>query len=85
MLKFKNAVDVSYQWYNSQLYLQGGQNFALLLFQYICDNQGHNFRGQGATFLGQTFLKPRAGMVEIKAKDRGHNFSKLWSVTFHNF
>ena len=43
-------------------------------------------RGQGPTFRGQTFSRPRAGMVEAtKAKDQVHNFSKLWSANFPLF
>ena len=38
--------------------------------------------GQGPTFLGQTLSRPRAGMVEAKAKDQRHNFSKLWLANF---
>ena len=34
--------------------------------------------GQGPTFRGQTLSRPRTRMVE--AKEREHNFSKLWSV-----
>ena len=29
-------------------------------------------RGQGQPFRGQTFLRPRTGMLETKAKDQGH-------------
>ena len=39
-------------------------------------------RGQDPTFRGQTLSRPRTGMVEAKTKNRGHNFSKLWSVNF---
>ena len=51
-------------------------------------SRGHNLgakakdmkkiRGQGPTFRGQTFSRSRTEEVETKAKDRGHNFSKLW-------
>ena len=34
-------------------------------------------QGQAPTFRGQTRSRPRTGMVEAKAKDQGHNFSKL--------
>ena len=42
-------------------------------------------RGQGLTFRGQDLSRPETEMVEAKAKDRGHNFSKLWSVNFQQF
>ena len=35
-------------------------------------------RGQGPTFRGQTLSRPRTEMLEAKAKDQEHNFSKLW-------
>ena len=31
------------------------------------------FRGQGQPFRGQMLSRPRTGMLEAKAKDRGHN------------
>ena len=35
--------------------------------------QGHKkTRGQGQPFHGQTLSKPRTGMLEAKAKDKGH-------------
>ena len=40
-------------------------------------------RGQESTFQGQTLSGPRTGNVE--AKDREHNFSKLWSANFPQF
>ena len=30
-------------------------------------------RGQGQPFRGQTFSRPRTGMLEAKAKDQGHS------------
>ena len=33
-------------------------------------------------FSKTTLSRPRTGTVTAKAKDRGHNFSKLWSANF---
>ena len=37
-------------------------------------SRGHKARGQGQEqpFRGQTFSRPRTGMLEAKAKDQGH-------------
>ena len=40
---------------------------------------------QGLTFRGQTLSMPRTVIVEVNAKYRGHNFSKLWSPNFRLF
>ena len=51
-------------------------------------NQGRKkIRGQdqGPTFRGQTLSRPRAGMIEAKAKIRGRNFSELLSANFPSF
>ena len=39
-------------------------------------------KGQGPTFPGQTLSRQRIEMVDAKAKDQGHNFSKLWLQNF---
>ena len=41
-------------------------------------------RAQGPTLCGQIISRPRTGMVEAKAKDRAHDFSKLRSAKFSN-
>ena len=56
-------------------------------------SRGHNLQGQGhennprpRTEFSRTDLSlPRTGMVEAKAKDQGHNFSKLWLANFPLF
>ena len=46
------------------------------------DSKKIRCQGQGPTFRRQTLSRPRTEMVEAKAKDGEHNFSKLRSVNF---
>ena len=34
-------------------------------------------QGQGQPFRGQTFSRPRTGMLEAKAKDQGHSRTEI--------
>ena len=49
------------------------------------DSKKIRCQGQEPTFLGQTFSRPRKGMVEAKAKDRGHNSFNYSRQIFHYF
>ena len=51
---------------------------------YVRGQRLKKIRGQGERpiFRVQTLLRPRTGMLEPKAKERGHNFSKLWLADF---
>ena len=40
------------------------------------DSKKFRDQDQGPTFRGPALSRPRTGMVEAKAKDQGHNFSK---------
>ena len=43
-------------------------------------------RGQGPTFREQTLSRPRVEMLEAKARDQGHNFSKNYDrQIFYDF